>query len=86
MKVKQNYFKEAVLSNVLSQSQIANWDIFITWKINSGLVWAAGQYMKKKFGADNEQLLRAFFLCFEGQKKTFENVTSSALKSCIEKR
>ena len=30
----------------------ASWDIFITWKINSGLVWAAGQYMKKKLGAD----------------------------------
>ena len=27
-----------------------SWYIFITWKINSGLVWAVGQYMKKKIG------------------------------------
>ena len=38
-----------------------SWDIFIIWKINSGLVWAAGQYCEKKFGADYEQLLRLVF-------------------------
>ena len=25
-----------------------SWDIFMIWKINSGLVWAAGQYCGKK--------------------------------------
>ena len=45
-----------------------SWDIFITWKINSGLVWAARPVLwKKKFGADYEPLLRPVFLSFHGQ-------------------
>ena len=36
--------------------------------------------VKKKFGADYEQLMRAFFLCFQGQKKSFGNIIASALK------
>ena len=42
--------------------------------------------LKKKLGADYEQLLRAFFLCFRGQNLVFnffENPIVSALKSCI---
>ena len=45
---------------------------------------------EKKIGADYEQLLRAFFSCFQGQKniaKILENLVmnfkASALKSCI---
>ena len=34
-----------------------SWDMFIIWKINSGLVRTAGQYCEKKFWADYEQLL-----------------------------
>ena len=39
----------------------------------------------KKFGADYQQLLRAFFFMFSGAKK-IENIIASALKSCIEKK
>ena len=45
-----------------------SWDIFMIWKINSGLVWATGQYCEKKFGADYEQLLRPVFYVFMGKK------------------
>ena len=49
-----------------------SWDMFITYKINSGLVWAAGPYLwKKKFRAIYEQLLRPIFLYFHGQKLNF---------------
>ena len=41
----------------------------------------------KKNWADYEQLLKAVFSCFQGQKKTFkiyfENILASTLKSCI---
>jgi hypothetical protein len=39
--------------------------------------------VKKKFGADYEQLLRPVFICFHGEKK--KNIVASALKNCIEK-
>ena len=44
--------------------------------------------VKKKLGADYEQLLRVCFSTFCGQKKNiyFENIVATALKSCIEKR
>ena len=38
-------------------------------------VWAAGPVLKKKVGADYEQLLRVVFSCFQGQKKI--------MKKCI---
>ena len=39
---------------------------------------------EKKNWADDEQLLRAVFPCFQGQKKfCFENNVVSALKCCI---
>ena len=47
------------------------------------LGWLA---IQKKMGADYEQLLRAGFSCFQGQKDLnffFENIVASALKSCI---
>ena len=47
--------------------------------------WAV--LVKKKFGADYEQLLRSGFLCFHGQKislKFFENTVAFALKICLE--
>ena len=48
-------------------------------------VWAAGPVLKKKFWADYEQLLRAFFHVFRGKKNVifFLNIVESALKSCI---
>ena len=39
---------------------------------------------EKKVGANYEQLLRAFFFMFS-RDFFFENITASALKSCIEK-
>ena len=43
--------------------------------------------LKKKFGADYEQLLKAFFFfCFQGQKKIgnfFKSILAFELKSCI---
>ena len=42
--------------------------------------------IEKTILADYEQLLRAFFSCFQGQKKVlnfFKNIVVSALKSCI---
>ena len=45
-----------------------------------------GNTEKKGAWADYEQLLRAVFSCFQGQKKSqnfFENTLASALKSCI---
>ena len=64
---------------------------FITWEINFGLLavaWAAP--WEKGVWADSEQLfLGGFFNFFMGkkiEKKFFENIVVSALKSCIEKR
>ena len=56
-------------TSTTDQETDESWDIFIIWKINSGLVWAAGLYLwKKKFGTVYEQLLSAVFSCFHGQK------------------
>ena len=44
---------------------------FMIWKINSGLVWAAGKYMKKKWGPIMSNFWGRFFLCFQGQKIFF---------------
>ena len=38
--------------------------------------------VKKKLGADYEQVLRAFFMFL--RRKKIENIIASALKSCIE--
>ena len=61
---------------------------FMIWKINSGLVWAAGPYLwKKSLGPIMSNFWGRFFLCFQRQKIFFfENIIASALKSCIEKR
>ena len=45
-----------------------SWGIFIIWKINSGLVWAAGQYCEKKVWGQLWATFEAVFLCFHGQK------------------
>ena len=46
-----------------------------SWDISEKSIWAGlgsrPVHEKKKFGGDYEQLLRAFFLCFQGQKKIF---------------
>ena len=61
-----------------------SWDIFIIWKINSGLVWAAKPVLWKKFGANYEQLLKPFFMFSWAKNRFFENIVASALKSWIE--
>ena len=46
-----------------------------------------GQYLKKKFGAHYEQVLRPIFFVFMVKKYIsffYENIVGSALKSCIE--
>ena len=45
-------------------------------------VWAAGPVLKKKLGANYEQLLREVFSCFRG-KKYNENTTASVLRNWI---
>ena len=46
-----------------------SWDIFIIWKINSGLVWAAGQYCEKKsLGPIMSNFWGPFFYVFMGKK------------------
>ena len=45
------------------------WDIFIIWKINSGLVWAARQYCEKKsLGPIMSNFWGPFFYVFMGKK------------------
>ena len=64
------------------------------WYEKSILGWFGqpGLYLKKKFEANYEQLLRLVFLSFHGQKIDFKfvkfvkNIVTFALKSCIEKR
>ena len=58
-------------------------------KFWAGLGWFGqpGQYMKNKFMADYEQLLRAVFSIFCGQKFFLKkNIIASTLKNCIEKK
>ena len=54
-----------------------SWDIFILWKINSGLVWAAGPVLwKKVWGRLWATFEARFFLCF--------HLIFFLKKSCIE--
>ena len=55
----------------------ASWDIFIIWKINSGL-WAGLDWTVEKNGPIMSQPLRPIFFTFSG-----ENTTAFVLKSCI---
>ena len=53
-------------------------------KMRFGLVLVHLAILKKKLGADYEQLLRVFFYVFRGKKKYLKkNIVASALKSCI---
>ena len=45
-----------------------SWDIFIIWKINSGLVWAAGQYCEKKVWGRLWATFKARFFMFSWAK------------------
>ena len=52
-----------------------------------GLFGQSGRTCEKKFGADDEQLLRPVFFMFSWARNKyffFENIVASALKSCIE--
>ena len=53
-------------------------DIFMEQKMRFGLVLGRLAILKKKMGADYEQLLRVFFSCFQGQ-----NNVISLQKYCI---
>ena len=57
----------------------------LKWIFNSGLFWAVRAAEKKIQTAISMLLLRAVFLCFQGQKKikSFKNIVVSALKSYI---
>ena len=60
----KHWLKEQVREIHVRRQMSESWDIFMVWKINSGLVWAVGQYCEKKFGADYE---RSFFYNFYSQ-------------------
>ena len=52
--------------------EVPQWEISMKTIWDLGRFWAGWQYVqKKKFGVDYEQLLRAFFSCFQGQKNIF---------------
>ena len=49
-----------------------SWDIFIIWKINSGLVWAARPVLwKKKFGPIMSKFWGPFLYVFIGKRYTY---------------
>ena len=48
-------------------SSVAQGDIFMEQKMRFGLVLGRLAILKKKLGADYEQLLRVFFSYFQGQ-------------------
>ena len=61
-----------------------SWDIFIIWKINSGLVWAAGPVLWKKVWCRLWATFEACLFKFSWAKNIFfENIVASALKSYI---
>ena len=65
--------------------EVAQGDIFMEQKMRFGLVLDRFVILKKKWGANYEQLLRVVFSCFQGQKKNIFllNIVASALKSCL---
>jgi hypothetical protein len=48
--------------------EVAQGDIFMEQKMRFGLVLGQLAILKKKLGADYEQLLRVVFSCFQGEK------------------
>ena len=56
---------ENQLKSTTDKETDVSWDIFITWKIDSGL-WAGLECEKKRVLADYEQFLRAVSLSFHG--------------------
>ena len=65
--------------------EVGQGDIFMEQKMGFGLILGQLAILKKK-GTDYEQLLRAVFSCFQGQKnylKFLKNIVAFALKSCI---
>ena len=67
--------------------EVVQGDIFMEQKMTFGLVLGRLAILKKKLGANYEQLLRVFFSCFHGQKYIpiyfFKNIVASALNSCL---
>ena len=55
-------------SGWVKKERAESWDIFIIWKINSGLVGQPGQYCEKKGWGRLWAAFEAHFLCFHGQK------------------
>ena len=60
-------------------------EIFMEQKMRFGLILGWLAILKKRMGADYEQLLRVVFSSFQEQKNDFflKNILVSALKSCI---
>ena len=52
--------------------EVAQGDIFMEQKMRFGLVLGWLAILKKKMGADYEQLLRVVFSCFQGQKNNLK--------------
>ena len=68
--------------------EVMQGDIFMEQKMTYGLVLGRLAILKKKLGADYEQLLRVFFHVFRGKKNLifFVNIVASALYSCMKQR
>ena len=85
--IKQLFSADAAITEKKTE---AWWDIFMTWKIDFGLLavaWAG--LWNKMFGPIMSNFWGRFFQLFVGKKKKkkkIENILASALKSCIEKR
>ena len=52
--------------------EVVQEDILMEQKMTFGLVLGRSAILKKKFWSDYEQLLRAFFSCFHGQKQSLK--------------
>ena len=64
--------------------EVAQEDILIEQKMRFALVLGRLAILKKKIGADYEQLLRAVYSCFQEKSLKFKKyILASALKSCI---
>ena len=72
-KIFSNIFKKylPLLHCTTDKETDESWDIFIDWKFNSGLVWAAGQYCEKKVCGRLWATFEACFFMFSWAKNKF---------------
>ena len=70
-----SYFDRALVdANKVITIEVAQGNIFMEQKMRFGLVLGSLAVLKKKLGADSEQLLRVFFSCFQGQKDNSKKI------------